>query len=107
MPGVSRSGATITAGLFRGLTREAAARFSFLLSTPIVVGAGALRMGEAFAGDLTGQDVWLMTVGAAVAAATGWAAIYYLLRFVQSYSYVPFVIYRFAMGAFVLVYFAF
>jgi undecaprenyl-diphosphatase len=106
IPGVSRSGVTITAGLGLGLTREAAARFSFLLSTPIIVGAGILEMGEAIGEGIPREDVLLMAAGAVAAALSGWLAIHYLLRFVRTGTYLPFVFYRFAAGAFVIVYFS-
>jgi undecaprenyl-diphosphatase len=105
IPGVSRAGVTITAGLWREFTRQDAARFSFLLSTPVIVGAGLLKIGEAASGELRGYDVWLMAVGALTAGVTGWLAIFYLLRYVNVGSYLPFVWYRFALGAFVLLWF--
>jgi undecaprenyl-diphosphatase len=105
IPGVSRSGATITAGLWRDLTREDAARFSFLLSTPVIVGAGLLELTDAATGDLTGRDFGLMAAGAVTAAITGWLTIFYLLRYVRFATYLPFVWYRFALGAFVLLWF--
>jgi undecaprenyl-diphosphatase len=106
IPGVSRSGVTISAGLARDYTRFDAARFSFLLSTPVIVGAGGLKLLEALAEGISGRDMGLMLVGATVAAVTGWLAIRYLLIYVQTSSYLPFVIFRVVMGVFVIIYFA-
>jgi len=101
-PGVSRSGATITAGLLRGLSREEATRFSFLLSTPIVVGAAAFKFKELFVegGFQGGADLFL--VGGVAAAVSGWFAIKWLLKFVQTNSFKPFVIYRIVLGVAIL-----
>lgn len=106
IPGVSRSGATISAGLARDYTRYDAARFSFFLATPVIVGAGGLKLIEALREGISSHDLGLMAVGAVVAAVTGWLAIGYLLRYVQARSYLPFVIYRLAAGVFVIIYFA-
>lgn len=106
VPGVSRSGVTISAALFLGFTRQEAARFSFLLATPVIVGAGALKVAEALADGIPREDIGTIVVGAAVAAAVGWIAIRFLLRLVQNGTYLPFVIYRVLVGVFVLVYFA-
>jgi undecaprenyl-diphosphatase len=106
VPGVSRAGVTISAALVRGYKREDAARFSFLLATPVIVGAGGLKILEAVADGIAREDVGLMLAGATVAAITGWLAIGYLLRLVRTTSFLPFVIYRLVLGVFVLVYFA-
>lgn len=97
-PGVSRSGVTMTAGLLRGLTREASARFSFLLSTPITVLAGlyALRRG------VPADEVVGFVLGVAASALVGLAAIWFLLRWLQRNSFVLFVVYRVLLGLFVL-----
>ncbi len=105
VPGVSRSGVTIAAALARGFTRQEAARFSFLLATPVIVGAGALKVAEALADGIPRDDMTTIVIGAAVAAAVGWIAIHFLLRLVQSGTYLPFVAYRVLVGVFVLVYF--
>jgi len=105
VPGVSRSGVTITAALARGFRREDAARFSFLLATPVIVGAGLLKMAQAVHDGIPSSDVPVLLVGAATAAAVGWASIGGLLRLVQTQSYVPFVVYRILAGAFFLAYF--
>jgi undecaprenyl-diphosphatase len=94
VPGVSRSGATITAGLARGLSREQAARFSFLLSAPIIFGAFILKAGDFFtsAGPIEFYAV-------AVSAISGYAAIAGLLKLVQKTSYKFFFWYRIALSA--------
>jgi undecaprenyl-diphosphatase len=103
-PGVSRSGATITAGLFMGLDRPTAARFSFLLSVPAVVLSGLFEL----AGILSGsekQDVSTakLAIATFLAFVTGYLAIAWLLRFLTSHSTIVFVVYRVVLGALVLV----
>lgn len=95
VPGVSRSGITITAGLFLGLQKTAAVRFSFLLSIPIIFGAGLLespyileRLGDPM--------LWIALVSSAL---SGWAAIHLLLTYVRTRSFRPFVVYRFVLAA--------
>jgi len=105
VPGVSRSGVTITAALARGFRREDAARFSFLLATPVIVGAGLLKMTEAIHDGIPSSDVPVLLVGTVTASIVGWASIGYLLRLVQTQSYAPFVVYRILAGAFFLAYF--
>lgn len=104
VPGVSRSGATITAGLFMGLDRAAAARFSFLLSVPAVVLSGVLELGSIVSGEegenTTAVDLIVATV---LAFITGYASIAFLLRFLVNHSTVIFVAYRIGLGALVLV----
>ncbi len=90
VPGVSRSGITITAGLLLGLRREEAARFSFLLAAPITFGAGLMKLRDVGPEAMT-MPFW---IGIAVSGATGAAAIWGLLRYVRSRSLLPFVIYR-------------
>lgn len=105
VPGTSRSGVTISAGLFRGMTRTAAARFSFLLLTPAIVGAGLLKGAEAINDGIPSGDIDIIVVGAVVSAIVGFLSIGWLLRLVQVYTYLPFVVFRLAMGTFVLLYF--
>lgn len=102
VPGVSRSGATITAARSLGLDRATAARFSFLLSAPVVLGAAILRLSEAVAGN---DDVsWgPLVVGAIVSALAGAAVIHWLLRFLQAHGMRVFVWYRIALGTVVLI----
>ena len=105
VPGVSRSGVTITAALARGFRREDAARFSFLLATPVIVGAGLLKMTQAIRDGIPSSDVPVLLAGTVTASLVGWASIGYLLRLVQSQSYAPFVVYRLLAGVFFLAYF--
>lgn len=93
-PGVSRSGVTITAGLLLGFKREDSARFSFLLSVPIVLGAGVLKLRHLDFAAL-GGPFW---VSVAVAALSGAAAIGLLLGWVRKRNLAPFVLYRLAFG---------
>lgn len=106
VPGVSRSGVTISAGLFGGFKRLDAARLSFLLSTPAIGGAGLLKMTEAIREGVPSHEIAAIFVGAAVSAVVGWLSIRLLMRLVQTQTYLPFVIYRFALGAFVIAYFS-
>lgn len=106
VPGVSRSGFTMSAGLFRGFTREDAARYSFLLSTPAIGGAALLKFSEA-AGDGTLNDNLVpILVGAVVSGIVGLLAIAGLLKLIQTRSFTPFVVYRVVVGAFCIVYFS-
>jgi undecaprenyl-diphosphatase len=102
-PGVSRSGITITAARFLGLTREAAARFSFLLLIPIVLGAVILTgWRDLIAGDLPEGWAGPFVVGTLAAAASGLAAIWALLGYVRRHDYSVFVVYRLLAAAAVL-----
>jgi undecaprenyl-diphosphatase len=115
VPGVSRSGITISAAMVRDASRIAAARFSFLLSTPVIVGAGVLQGWHLLAATLhpgaavVGPDVgstavkWdVLIVGISSAAITGFLCIRYFLRYLQTNNLVPFVIYRIVLAAVVL-----
>jgi len=98
VPGVSRSGATISMGRFLGFEREAATRFAFLLAIPAVVGAGLFELKEIPHGH--NDFGWGPTITATVVSfVVGYAAIAWLLRYVSTKSYTPFVIYRIALGA--------
>ncbi|MEO5851049.1 MAG: undecaprenyl-diphosphate phosphatase [Nocardioides sp.] len=97
VPGVSRSGATISMGRFLGYEREAATRYAFLLAIPAVVGAGLFELKDIPGGDNTYG--WGPTLVATVVAfVVGYAAIAWLLRYVSTHSYTPFVLYRVALG---------
>lgn len=99
IPGVSRSGATISAGLFLRFQRDDAARFAFLLGTPAFFGAAILKFG-----DMTGDEVELdmLAVGFASSSLVGLAAIHGLLRYLRTRDLRPFVAYRFAVAALTL-----
>jgi undecaprenyl-diphosphatase len=99
IPGVSRSGGTITAGLAMGYSREAAARYSFLLAMPAVFGAGVLELAKALEDKTALAAGWGNTLAAGVTAfAVGYLVIIAFLKIVSTYSYKPFVYYRVALG---------
>lgn len=98
VPGVSRSGATISMALFLGYRREAAARFSFLLATPITFGAALLKVPKLFASGVAPE----LLVGMASAAFFGFLSIRVLLAWVRTRDYRPFVLYRFAFAGLVV-----
>ncbi len=103
IPGVSRSGITISSGLFRGLDRESAARFSFLLSTPVIAGAVVLhlrKMAVAGSGD---YNLHLLAGGIIASAVTGFLAIKFLLSFLRKHSVGVFAWYRFSLAAVIIV----
>jgi len=102
IPGVSRSGSTITAALFRNLTREAAVRFSFLLSTPIIAGAALLKAHELRKEGLPPGMHAPFLVGVVVSAIVGYAAIAWLIRYLQTNTLKAFVIYRIIAGVVVI-----
>ena len=101
IPGVSRSGITMTTGLFSGLSREAAARFSFLLSTPIILGAAIIKVPHIVSHPEMINANFI--IGMVVACISGIASIGFLLRYVQTKTFLPFVWYRFAVGALVII----
>jgi undecaprenyl-diphosphatase len=102
IPGVSRSGATLSMGRFLGYDREAATRYAFLLAIPAVIGAGVFELKDIPDGDnIYG---WGPTIVATVVSfAIGYAAIAWLLRYVSTHSFTPFVIYRVALGTLTLI----
>ncbi len=101
IPGSSRSGTTITGGLFLGLKREAAARFSFLLSIPAVLASGLLELYEALA-FIDKTMIVNMIIATIVAAVSGYLAIDFLLKYLRKNTTFAFVYYRIAAGAFIL-----
>jgi undecaprenyl-diphosphatase len=104
IPGVSRSGATISAGLLLALQRPAAARFAFLLAVPAVVASGLFELAGILAGDKGGDEpIGYVIVATAVAFAVGYAAIAWLLRYLATHSVNIFVIYRVVLGSTVLI----
>lgn len=100
VPGTSRSGITMTAALFCGLDREAASRFSFLLSIPVIAGAALLLLLDL----LNGASVNWLELGYAMvlAAVTAWLCIHFFLRFISRIGFLPFVVYRLVLGGFLL-----
>lgn len=102
VPGVSRSGGTITVGLMLGYTRQAAARYSFLLAIPAVLGSGLFQFFSSV-GDLS-QDLLVATVFATiVSGVVGLSVIHFLLKYLQKGSFLPFVIWRVGVGVWLLV----
>jgi undecaprenyl-diphosphatase len=103
IPGVSRSGATMSAGLLLGLQRPAAARFSFLLAVPAVVASGLYELKGVISGEKGGDEpIGYVLVATAIAFVVGYAAIAWLLRYLAHHSVRLFVIYRIVLGALVL-----
>jgi undecaprenyl-diphosphatase len=105
VPGVSRSGGTLTAGLLLGLTREAATRYSFLLAIPAVVISGLFELENVFNPEQGGAapTVAQMVVATVIAFGLGYASIAWLLRYVAKHTLYAFVVYRVALGAVLLV----
>ena len=103
IPGVSRSGITITGGLLLGFTRESAARFSFLISLPIVAGAALLKTVHIFKHGIPAGEGLPMLVGIAASAVTGYISVAFLLRFIQKRSLAPFVWYRVIIGGVLII----
>ena len=97
-PGVSRSGSTITAGLLRGLDRAAAARFSFLLGIPAILGAGLLSGLDLMQADDLAAQMPALTAGFVAAAVSGYLCIHFLLNWLRRHSLYPFAIYCAAFG---------
>ncbi len=102
IPGVSRSGITISGGLLRGLEREESARFSFLLSTPIIAGATALHAKKLFDGAAE-YNLNLFTAGLLVSAISGFVAIKFLLNFFKKNPLNIFAYYRFALALVIII----
>ncbi|MFI7607675.1 undecaprenyl-diphosphate phosphatase [Micromonospora sp. NPDC049366] len=105
IPGVSRSGGTLTAGLLLNLTRETAARYSFLLAIPAVVLSGVFSLGDVFepaAPGTAAPTVAMLVVATIIAFGVGYAAIAWLLRYVAHHTLYVFVLYRVALGTLVL-----
>jgi undecaprenyl-diphosphatase len=98
IPGTSRSGITMTAALFCNLTRDAAARFSFLLSIPIILASGLLKSAELIAG--SGDSVqWItLSYAAVVSGVVSFCCIHFFLRLIERIGFLPFVIYRLLLG---------
>jgi undecaprenyl-diphosphatase len=103
VPGISRSGVSISAGLAFGLTREAAARFSFLMATPIIAGAGAWETRKLLTGEAgVPVDGSVLAAGFLASAVAGVAAVAVLLRYLRGHSLTAFIVYRLGLAAVVL-----
>lgn len=103
IPGVSRSGSTLTAGLFLGMERETAAKFSFLLGLPAVILAGALELHTLFKAGLSGAGWLTLLIGLTSASISAFIAIWGLLHYLEKHSTLIFIFYRFVMGVFLIV----
>ena len=101
-PGVSRSGGTITLGLFLGLRRDEAARFSFLMSVPITTAAALLSLADAFGSGIDAGDALLFVAGSVTSGVVGYLAIRFLLNYLAGHSLRAFAYYRFALAAVVV-----
>ncbi len=99
VPGVSRSGATITCGLFLGLRCEEAARFSFPMSVPVAVAAAGLGLAEAAGKGMDGHEVAMFLAGSVSSGVVGYLAIRFLLRFLANHTLSVFAYYLFALAA--------
>ncbi len=105
IPGTSRSGITITAGLFGGLDRPTAARFAFLLGLPITIGAGGLKALHLMKIGVPADERGPLTVALLAAFASGWASVWFLVGYLRRNSLAPFVLYRLLLGLVLLVLF--
>jgi undecaprenyl-diphosphatase len=107
IPGISRSGITIASGMFLGLTRKDAAEFAFLLSGPIVLGAGGKKFLEFMSvfinGGINFNEASFFIIGIVASAISGWLAIKFLLRFLANHSLNIFVIYRIILAVLIIV----
>jgi undecaprenyl-diphosphatase len=99
LPGISRSGITLAAGLLRGLERAAAARFAFLMGIPIIAGAGSWKARSIAGGEAGDVDVAALVAGVVTAALSGWLAIDLLLRYLRTHSTAIFIVYRLVAAA--------
>ena len=102
-PGTSRSGITISAGRLLGLEREAAVRFSFVMGIPVIFGAFVFEMAQLVSDGVPDGLAGVMVAGGVMSLLSGWLAVAGLLRFVQTRSFTPFVVYRVILGVVVLV----
>ena len=102
VPGVSRSGITLAAAMFRGMKRDAAARFSFLLATPIIGGAAIKKMFDLLSSGLTADEAVVLGTGILSAAIVGYLAIAFMLRFLAVHTTYVFIYYRIGLGIVVL-----
>lgn len=102
IPGSSRSGTTITAGIFLGFKRETAARFSFLLSVPAILGSGLLQLYKALA-FIDTSGILTLIIATITSAVSGYLTIEFLLKFLRKNSTVVFIVYRIAIGVVIII----
>ncbi len=102
LPGISRSGTTIGTGLLRGLDRESAARFSFLLTIPAILGAMILAIDDLLIAQTVTTPFWILTVGTLLSGITGYLAIQLLLQFVRKGRLIVFSYYTWAVGLLII-----
>ena len=102
IPGTSRSGITITTGLFTGLDRATAARFAFLLGIPVTAGAGLVKALELVRTGLPAGEGGPLAVAILTSFVSGWLAVWFLVRYLKRGSLLPFVLYRFALSILIL-----
>lgn len=107
MPGVSRSGITMTCALFLGFTRESAARFSFLLATPIILGGGLWHLRKWFQHPPEQLSLLVLVLGFLTAFVSSYLTIKFFLRFLRRHTFYPFAYYRLGVAALVLLFFLF
>jgi len=104
IPGTSRSGITMTTGLFAKLSKKDAAEFSFLMSVPVIAIAGAMKVLELFSAGGGAISLMPLVVGFLASAVSGYLAIWGLLKIIQKWSFMPFVVYRIIIGVLILVF---
>ncbi|MBT4153470.1 MAG: undecaprenyl-diphosphate phosphatase [Candidatus Magasanikbacteria bacterium] len=102
IPGTSRSGITMTAGLFAGVSRKQAAEFSFLMSVPVIAAAGVMKILEAATSGVAIEHLGMLLAGAIAAALSGYAAISFLMKLVEKRGFMPFAVYRVLIGILIL-----
>lgn len=102
IPGTSRSGITMTAGLFSNLSREAAAEFSFLISIPVIAAAGSVGVLRIFTQGSDPEHMGVLVAGFLSAAVSGLLAIRFLMAILHKHGFMPFVVYRIAMGILII-----
>jgi undecaprenyl-diphosphatase len=105
LPGISRSGSTIVTGMFLGINREQAAKFSFFMSIPVILGAVVLKLKDLFALDLSSHDLMCYAVGTLASAIFGYISILLVMKFIQKGKFVYFGYYCLAVGILGLFYF--
>ncbi|MGM0445729.1 MAG: undecaprenyl-diphosphate phosphatase [Bacillota bacterium] len=104
IPGISRSGSTITASLIQGLKKEDAAKFSFILSIPVIGGAGLLKINDAFSQGVSNFNILAIVLGMITAVISGYAAIKYFIYILKSKKLIYFSYYLWIIGAIILLY---